>query len=293
MKLVVTDGGVTDSVTRTGFIKAIGTGSLPLAEGFENGFLKPEWRLYDDGNDGTNWAITNLAGGFDTSSYSLIFDNFSFDVQGKQDEVWTQKLDFTNIVGATVLFDVAYSEYGGQYSDTIAVLVTKDCGATFSEIYRKGGQELATAPNFTSSIFIPAADQWRTDEAEIGGLEGYPEVTVAFRNIGHWGQAVYVDNVRVVATHLTGTGNQAGKQEIKVQPNPNDGRFNVVFKNFENTVCSVSLLNSEGKTVFDESVFPVQKVFNEIISVPSCKPGLYLLRVISENKITTIKVIIL
>jgi photosystem II stability/assembly factor-like uncharacterized protein len=291
--LVVTDGGITDSITRTGFIRAIGAGSLPLAEGFEAGFLEPDWRLYDDGNDGTNWAITTLAGGYGTSSYSLIFDNFSFDVQGKKNEVWTQKLDFTNIVGAKVLFDVAYSEYGGQYSDTLALLVTKDCGATFSEIYRKGGQELATAPNFTASVFIPTSAEWRTDEAEIGGLEGYPEVTVAFQNRGHWGQAIYIDNVRVEATHLTGTWEQNGEEDLIVKPNPNDGRFSIVFNNFCNGSCLLAMVNVEGKKVFEKTVRIYQRTFSEDFDLSGLKPGIYLLKATTHDRSITKKVVIL
>ena len=290
--LIVTDGGVSDTITRAGFIKAIDSGSLPLSEGFEAGFLPSDWRLFDDGHDGTNWAITNLASGFGSGNYSLIFDNYDFDVQGKKDEVWTKKLDFTNIVGAKVLFDVAYSEYGGQYSDTISVLVTKDCGETFTEIYRKGGQELATAPNLQSGIFIPTGDQWRTDQADIEGLDGNPGVTVSFQNRGHWGQSIYIDNIRMEATHLTGTGNPPDKKEISVLPNPNDGRFNVVFNNYENTKCSLNLLNSEGKIILDETISPDQKYFIERIDLSAFNSGLYLLKVITENKIITKKVIV-
>ena len=281
--LIVTDGNMTDTITRPGFITASTIASVPLAEGFEAGNLPDDWKLMDDANDGVNWAVTNVCGGFGLSSNSLLFDNFDIDVVGHQDEVWTAKLDFSSIGVARVLFDVAYSEYGGQYSDTIAVLATADCGESYIEYYRKGGQELATAPGLTSEMFIPDATQWRTDSIEIGDFPGQQAVIVAFRNIGHWGQSVFVDNVRIQMLHPVGISSTGHETGITITPNPNDGKFRLSLDNPDPGNIDITIFSSSGKIIFSEKAMAGSDQFTRNISIPGLSIGLYLLRIHSKG----------
>ena len=290
--LIVTDGSQVDTISRTAFIKTSDFGVFPLAEGFESGNLNSTWKLMDDGNDGVNWAVTNKAGGFSTSSNSLLFDNYDIDVQGKQDEVWTAKLNFTDVIAASVLFDVAYSEYGGQYSDTLAVLASADCGGSYTEYYRRGGQELATAPNFTTSIFIPDATQWRTDSISIGNLAGEQEIIVAFRNLGHWGQAIYVDNVRVKVYQALGIYGNPIQEAVSINPNPSDGHFRIQFKNFESSNCEIQILNSAGIIVVNDSEKPTDTNWNKDFDLSGFSKGMYLIRINTGKQLIARKIIL-
>ncbi|MCX6246058.1 MAG: T9SS type A sorting domain-containing protein [Bacteroidetes bacterium] len=289
--LIVTDGSQKDTITRTGFISTSTYGVIPMNEGFEAGNLPDTWKLMDDGKDGVNWAVTSLAGGFGTSSNSLLFDDYDIDVQGRQDEVWSAKLDFSNLFDATVKFDVAYSEYGGQYSDTLAVLATGDCGETYTEYYRKGGQSLATAPSYTASIFIPDSSQWRTDSIAITGFSGQPEVIVAFRNIGHWGQAIYVDNVRINFLHPVGIENRNQGAGITVSPNPCEGHFRIHFENLENKSCAVAILNSSGEQVLGTSAKPGNNSWDKEFDISGLPKGMYLVRINTGSEIVAKKII--
>ncbi len=290
--LIVTDGYQSDTIIRSNFISTSEYGAFPLDEGFEAGNLPSSWKLMDDGTDGVNWAVTNSAGGFGASNNCLLFDNYDIDVQGRQDEVWSAKLDFSEVVEAKVLFDVAYSEWGGQYSDTLAVLATADCGNTYTEYYRKGGQELATAPNITNEIFIPDATQWRTDSININNFEGQPEVVLAFRNLGHWGQAIYVDNVRINILQTVGISDPVSAVTIIISPNPSDGHFAVQFRNLESKSCGITILNSSGKTVLAHSEKPGSSNWSRNYDLSGFPKGMYLFRLNTDGKVIIRKIII-
>jgi photosystem II stability/assembly factor-like uncharacterized protein len=289
--LIVTDGNQVDTVTRAGFITTSAFGVIPMNEGFETGNLPGNWKLMDAGSDGVNWAVTNLAGGFGKSSNCLLFDNYDIDVQGRQDEVWTPKLDFSQIFDATIKFDVAYSQYGGQYSDTLAVLATGDCGDTYTEYYRKGGLDLATAPNFTSSIFIPDSSQWRTDSVVVSGYGTQPEVIVAFRNVGHWGQAIYVDNVRVGTLYPLGVKDKQGSALITILPNPCEGHFRIVFENLENQDCQVTILGSSGMPVLSENDIPATGTWSKSFDISLFPKGMYLVKITTSERVIVRKLV--
>jgi len=290
--LIVTDGGVTDTITRHGFITTSATEELPLLEGFEAGILPPGWKLHDAGNDGTNWAVTNKAGGFGQSSNSIFFDNYDFDVQGKEDEFWTAKLDFTNIFETKAMFDVAYAVYGYPYSDSLAVLVTSDCGQTFTQFYLKGGEELATAPDLSSAIFIPTATQWRTDTIDITGFSSQPEVILVFRNLGHFGQALYVDNIRMQTVFPLGINPSPSGKSISVLPNPNNGNFSLRLYNLKKDMCNISILNATGTIIESKKLTPETDNYNQTFNLSSSGKGIYLLKVETEGSVLTKKVVV-
>jgi PKD repeat protein len=290
--LIVTDGGHSDTITRAGFITASATESIPLAEGFEAGILPTGWKLHDDGNDGTNWAVTNKAGGFGGSNNCIFFDNYDFDVQGKKDEFWTAKLDFSNIFEVKAIFDVAYAVWGGTYSDTLAMLVTSDCGQTFTEFYRKGGESLATAPDLSSQIFIPTADQWRTDTVDITGFSAQPEVILAFRNLGHFGQAIYVDNIRIETVFPVGINPTSSQNTITVLPNPNNGYFTVRMLNLKDKPCNLVIMNSSGMKIQEKQVLPETDNYNQNFDLTQYPKGIYLLKMVAGGVTFTKKIVI-
>lgn len=70
---------------------------------------------------------------------------------------------------------------------------------------------------------------------------------------------------------------------IEIYPNPNQGKFNVVFKGFNSlTGIKITILDMQGKSIYQKTVSR-QK---ETIDLSSCTKGLYLLHIINENNKT-------
>jgi hypothetical protein len=180
-------------------------------------------------------------------------------------------------------FDVAYAPWGGSYSDTLDVLISTDCGNTFTSVFSKGGATLGTSPAFTS-YFIPTASEWRTETIDLSAFAGSPDAVIAFRNKGHWGNVIYIDNVNITNDLST---QQIVKQDVSVFPNPlvcsQQLTISGVDEQFE-----VRIRDLNGKTVY----------FNEksssLINLPSSiHDGQYIITIETESLIWNKKLVIL
>lgn len=194
----------TDVETKTNYINvSVGQGT-DVVEGFEGVTYPPtNWQLLSE--SGTNWASYTGAGGFGTSTKSIRFDNYAVNTGGDHDAIIAPKVDLTNTNNARVTFDVAHAPYSSTYPDSLRVLVSTDCGDTYTPVYAKSGSVLATAPNYTAGIFVPTAAQWRKDTVWLTSFVGNP-VLVKFENIGYYGQSIYLDNVNIAIGPLAKFG---------------------------------------------------------------------------------------
>jgi serine protease len=188
------------------YITVAGPIALPLTEGFQGAtFLPTNWTEYNIGGDGIKWTKSATVGGFSASSASALFDNYNLDAGGDRDEMRTPKYIFSSVATATLGFDVAYKQYDNQYSDTLEVKLSTNCGTSWTTIYSKGGATLSTsAGTLQANTFTPSAAAWRTETVNISALTtGQSNVMISFVNHGHYGQALYVDNVNIQTTAIT------------------------------------------------------------------------------------------
>ena len=87
------------------------------------------------------WAIADFASAYAIGTSSMYFNNYYTDLQGGAVEEISAKYNMEDVITATLNFDVAYRPYGGIYMDTLQILASTDCGATFTEIFYAGGNE--------------------------------------------------------------------------------------------------------------------------------------------------------
>ena len=207
VSLTVSDGTTSNTLTRTAYINTNGSG-LPVSEGFESGTFPPSnFISIDDGNDGAFWQLSSSAGGFGLSPNSMYFNNFSINANGKKDEMRTARYDISLLTSASLTFDVAYQPYNTtNYSDSLEVLISTDCGATFSSIYLKGGGTLSTVAGVSTVAFTPTAAQWRTELINLNSYIASGSVIIAFRNIGRFGNNLFVDNINIAVGFTVDAG---------------------------------------------------------------------------------------
>lgn len=185
-----------------------------VSEGFQTSFPPNGWLFYNEDGNG-QWTLQTNVGAYGLSSSSIIFNNYDIDSQGSVDD-FRFLISNTGTFSGYLTFDVAYAPWGGSYSDTLEVLISNDCGATFERVYRKGGAELSTR-SALSSLFVPTSSEWRTDTINLNGFESENELMIAFRNIGNWGNALYIDNINLL--QVVGEKNSIMK-DLSIFPNP-------------------------------------------------------------------------
>ena len=279
--LAVTDGNGNDDVDS--LYVTVSNYAVPsiINEDFQGIFLPEGWTMsnYDNGGQ---WSLSTSAGGFGTSSNSTIFDNYSIDSQGTFDDLSITLNTFT-LNDLSLTFDVAYAPYGGQYSDSLKVLISTDCGITFTEVYFKGGTTLGTAPANTD-LFVPNAEQWRTETIDLSSFTGFDKIIVSFRNKGHWGNAIYIDNVNIQGELSL---NNLTQDFPEVFPNPVScgDDFNITWRDKN---MKIRLLDNAGKEISKYVSFD-----NLQIRIPqNLNSGIYWLNIETDDQIKNMKLVI-
>ncbi len=274
--LTVTDGnGIADTDTLTISLSNY-TVPTTLNEGFEGIFPPLGWEIFNPDQDAT-WSVSNSAGGFGWSARSGLFDNFNNDCQGRYDD-FRFSINLSQATAARLVFDVAYAKWGGQYSDTLEIHASIDCGQTYSQLYEKGGDILATAPD-NQDFFYPNFSQWRSDTVDLADFLGQDDLTVAFRNIGRYGNALYIDNPRVITP--SGVNElQPLEAEASVYPNPVVAGSPLFLATNMPGSFILCLYDTKGKLIFRNEMRPGQ---NLVLPEEKFAPGIYQYQLTGSN----------
>ena len=282
--LTVTDAtGQSDSDTMMINVNQF-TPTGTISEGFQNAFPPSNWFL-DNQPNGGQWTLTTNAGGFSQSTQSAYFDNYNYDSQGDEAYIYSAA-DMTAASSKMLYFHRAYAEYGYPYSDTLRIDVSSDCGAVWSSVFLKGGQDLATAPSNQSNTYVPVANEWAADSVDLSAFSGQNNLMVRFVNIGHWGQAMYIDNINLglnvsLAEH---------KEETKagIFPNPVLSGSDLTLIGEKGVEYDLKILSSEGK-----SIKQLRARTGDKISTSGMPEGNYLVWFYGKNKISAVKFVIM
>src|ERR1035437_3310116 len=275
-----TDGNAANDQSVSSFTVSITGASLPLVEGLENTANLPTgWTLSNPDNDAA-WEISTTVAhaGTHCIGFNNCNGNGTADMTGTKDYFYTSSYNMSS--GSSALtFDVAYtpcSSGATVYSDTLIVYASSDCGATWNQIYRKGGITLATAPTYvvTSTCWAPSSSQWRTETVSLASFTGHSNVMLAFENISGWGDWLYLDNINISMT----TGISSANTDIfEVYPNP--AHNNLTIKTAQN-ISNIQVVNMLGQTVIATGPANESSMQIDITSLPA---GVYFVKVTTAD----------
>jgi len=251
-----------------------------LAEDFEGTVFPPSALWSQRSQSGVNWQHSSACGGYGASAHSMVFDNFDNDCGGRHDRIITPKVDLTHVSSAYVTFDVAYAYYPG-YHDSLMVEVSTDCGKTFTVVYEKDSNVLSTAPDTTGS-FLPGATQWRTDTISLTPFIGN-SIQLAFDNIGHYGQNIYIDNINLRIVSTLAFNKVTPEGSINVYPNPASDIVNIKGSGIRSPGVEITLYNALGKCISRKPEVTYKGDLTSSINVASLSSGVYELVIQGEN----------
>ncbi len=277
-----TDGNPTNDQSQNFFTVTTTTGTLPVAESFESSANLPSgWSLFNPDND-EPWKVSTTVG--NGSTHSMYFDNCNppTNTTGTKDRFVLPVFNFSNATSANMTFDVAYAKLvlsGKTYGDTLAVMVSTDCGTTWSSVYLKGGTNLATAPDLTAAAptcFTPTSSQWRNDNVSLTSLIGNANVMIAFENRSQWGEGIYVDNINL--TSVVGVESIDAHNAFNIYPNPASSSVTVdgIAKSEK---VHYSLCNMLGAEIKSGDIATSGNTFSGKIQVADMSTGMYFLKV--------------
>lgn len=192
--------------TQTAYITVSSPVTLPLTQDFQTATFAPtNWANVDDGSDNLKWSLSTTVGY--NSTQSALFDNYNDSAANKRDELRTA-ISLTGFSSAKMTFYRAYSQtFASPYIDTMEIGISINCGANVTSAYLKGGSQFTTAVTTnTAAAFSPTSiTQWKKDSIDLTPYVGQANVRIAFINRGHYGDAVYIDNINITGSTVTAT----------------------------------------------------------------------------------------
>lgn len=249
------DAGVDISPINSNYFKSfsysLNAALPPVTEGFVSTTFPPtDWIVNDNNSDGIGWSRSATAGGFGNSTNSAKMDFFN-STNGRIDELFIKKIDFTGLTGVASLdFNVAYKQYSAE-NDRLEILVSTNCGTTWTSVFNKAGSTLSTSPGGQTSAFTPTASQWRAESINLSTYLGQPEVLVKFKATSNYGNNMYIDDINLNVT--TSIAESLLDKAVKVYPTLTSGMINV-DANFTSEVnLKVAVYNALGQEITSNS----------------------------------------
>jgi len=232
-----------------------------VTEEFTSTTFPPANWLINNPNGDITWTRHGSVGNRNPgSAYFNDFVNTSVD---RIDDLVMPNYSYSNIDSIFLSFNLAHITKTlpgttGSRLDTLTVLLSKDCGNTFTTIYKKFGEELQTVndPNFQISLlnFTPLPSQWRKDSLNLGKYLGASEpfFQVMFRFSGNMENNFYLDDVNLRTQVLPPRLKNDG---YLILPNPFRNVFAVWHYQVPTTLRYINVYNSVGQLVYSRQ-FP-------------------------------------
>ena len=267
----------------------------PLFEGFEGGGFPPaNWTLVNQDGSGT-WFRTNVVS--NSGAASMVIDNYNYDAKGTNDDLESPLISYSGVDSAKLTFSLAHATYyypgsTGIPLDSLQVLVTKDCGKTYTTVFNKWGEDLQTVndPNNPyTNIFIPSSpNQWKqitVDLSQAFGSSGPAQIVI--RSKGNFGNTVLIDNINITTKTLPLKLKMNG---YMISPNPFSTAFSIQHYLRPANLRGIQVMNVAGQTVFQQNFNGnAQSYIN--INLSRNPAGVYLVKLVYNDKVITERVI--
>jgi hypothetical protein len=218
--------------------------------------------------------------------------NYDYKANGQKDYL---RLPLMNIISGDSAFmtfqlaAAAVSDTGTANNpfDTLEVLVSKDCGATFTSLYKKGGKDLLTVLKPDSVAYVPKSTEWRKDSVNLTPYINAGQILLAFVNTNEHENNVYLDDVNVYTYTASAVLKEKG---FLIAPNPTTNRFTIQFYPYPTFVKGINVFNSQGQRVASQQLnAPGSSGYT--FDLTGMASGVYMVQIVLGDGVITRKVI--
>ena len=265
-------------------VEAATTTALPASSGLIQGGSSTRLFVISKAGAGT----TQNLGGFAQSDKSLMVDFYTIQAGGTV-SVTTQKLNLVGLTSPKLFFQHAHAQYDGTEPDQLKVSVSTDCGSTWTEVFNKTGNQLATrTPVGNNTRFWPTAAEWKQNAISLASYAGNAGLVVKFEGVSGYGNSLFLDNIWVANNALSSEELQGGA--LSVFPNPASDAARIALNLVDNSQVSVSLTNLNGQVVAELPARALEAGSHELmLPVAGLPNGVYTARVVTNNAVQTVR----
>jgi hypothetical protein len=258
-----------------------------IDEGFESAFPAPGWDVL---NYAVSYTWKKVDGVAATGNGSVMLEAFGKSIGGR-DDLRLREIQIPEVDSAFLSFHVAASEnvvstFRSDRSDTLEILVSKDCGATFTSLYKKWGSALNTDADPSDTYFVPDVNEWRKDSIDLAAFINSGKILVAFRGATSPHNNIYLDNIRLRKVIVNPNLKRSG---FLVTPNPARDVLTVQFYPPPANLRAIELYSVTGQKVREVNASANGTFYP--INVASLPAGTYVLVARFTNKMIERKII--
>lgn len=264
-------------------------GQLPFEEGFEESNFPPTLSNIND-VDGDNEGFQLKTGVAHTGNNCMYINCFDYGLNGAIDEFVLPLIDLSKTGNPMLEFYNAYARYSSDDSDTLEVLVSKDCGQTFKSVFKKEGVFIATVGTRLESYQPASANEWRQRIVDLKEFEGESEVAVKFRCINSHEQNLYIDDIKIFGDSMIDVNDDFWDSlNVQIYPNPVVDNLYIQLKQTNAFKGYVTLNSINGKELLQKPID--NNSLYQKVKMQSLPNGIYVIN-ISANGFTYSKKII-
>lgn len=266
--------------------------SLPYAESFERGIPSNISIVNPDHSIG--WALANYAAS--DSSNCIYLNSYNYSDKGQVDEYRLPALDLSKGQPKLTFF-LAYKMFDdpslNPVTDTLSILLSSDCGNSFTEIFKKYALELVTSSSVTSTFeFRPEGNEWRQFVVDLSPYSSSTHAILAFRNISGFQNQMYIDQIMVGNTPLA-ISQPRVIENPGLFPNPASKAVNLSYTLLAETSIGIEVYDITGRCL---QSLRGQRSFGKhtetLNAQGSLLPGIYFVKIFANNEASTLKLII-
>lgn len=265
--------------------------AIPYLESFEGDAFPPfAWDTLNPDN-GIGWEQYNGAGYTGTSSVRM--RNIDYNQIGQIDWLRMPQFNLGGIDSAFLNFQVAAATYSPVTApdnnwDTLEVMISRDCGASYTSLYKKWGASLVTVNSPVTQPFVPTVTQWRKDSIDISSYIGTGEILIGFRHVAGFENNVYLDDVSIRPVTVMANLKQKG---VLLYPNPTAGAAKLQFYPQPSGLKALVLYDIRG-AVLQKWEIPSGNASNSYnIDVSRHAAGVYILRAFFNDRVVAQKLV--
>lgn len=216
----------------------------PIIEGFENlanGFnLTTNWQLENLGGNAYGWRVTDSASYSGQKSIYLpafyhpsAWTRYTYNF-------YTPSVNFNASSNMYVNFNVAYAQRVASFADTLAVYVSNNCGLTWNNILRVGGNQLSSVP-LQTSVFVPAnKSQWKSFTVNATPFKSN-NVRFRFEFTYLRGNNIFIDDINISNQMVSDAFVAPLINQVQLFPNPSqsDAELEYVLEQQQDVTAEV------------------------------------------------------
>jgi PKD repeat protein len=289
--------GTGTTMLKSGVVTIKGKSTLPIVENFAGTFPIQDWATFNLDGDAITWEKSFLTGKGDSSC--LIINNADAPT-GLIDELILKPLDLTSSFTPYLHFDLGYTQYfnAGDTTpvpapDKIDILVSSDCGTTWTNVYSKNQIQLqtvsppiqddktTTTENETNNWIPTKNSDWRNETIDLSVVKNKPSVLIKFKNTSGYGTRIWFDNFKIDNSQLLSTKENT-IEGVSVYPNPSKDLFTITVPSTEEEYVAY-VYSVLGQLVL-KTTFSGTNSTQKMIDLSGKANGIYILKLESSNK---------